>query len=363
MIYNVYHDRAREQAYAEAKARLEACYDDGKTHLEALCELNRIHLSNLSYLEQVAARYGLDAPLKLVNELQSERQQLSQVQAEIGLLEKKLEQPDISDEMDRQEYEAAEAQRQSKLAQAEMYRKNIAYLEELAEKHTNAAPLSLHNALREEAQRLLFVRQCITKLDQQMQALASALDQADHSERIGYRRADHRALIAQAHTAPAFHANTLKLIGSCALEQPIFCVITWGSQICVLAPQASGVQAGLIDLLYAYVEELSGEEPQCLELPCNPEKFYERFGQAVLARDIQYAKRTNAYEYMSMTPSFQADMRSLPDAEERVRVRFDFEFHPETDVTYLNADPGIVEGGRWLWWWKMQEARRRRKQR
>lgn len=378
MIYNVYHDVVREQAYIQAKAQLESCYDDGKSRLEALCKLNRIHLNNLAYLEQVASKYGLDVPLKLINELQDEREQLRLIQIEVDSLEKKLNQIELdslekklyqegaSSEINHQEYEAAEAQRRSKLIQAETYQQNISYLEELAEKQKGGAPLSLHNAFREEAQRLIFVRQCIAKIDKQMQTIASALDVGGSSPQIGYRRIAHRNLIEQARATQMFRPSTLKIIGLCSTEQNIFCVITWGSKICVLDFQSTPNRKRLTGLLCTYVEGVSGEKPRLLNLPNNLERFYESFGLAVLNRDLQYAQRTDQFSYMDLTPSFQALLSKYPLTSHPLtsntlgRVRFDFDFYLETDMVYINADQSIVGGGRWLWWWEMQKSRRRR---
>jgi hypothetical protein len=366
MIYNVYRDAAREQAYsqsyAQAKAQLESQYDDGKTRLETLCKLNHVHLNNLTYLEQVASKYGLDVPLKSINELQAERKQLRQVRTEIGLLEKKLNQEDTSREIDRQEYEAAEAQRRSKLIQAETYRQNISYLEELAGKQKSSVPLSLHNAFREEVQRLIFVRQCIAKIDRHMQILASALDIGGNSPQMGYRRKDHRGLIEQARASQMFQPSTLKIIGLCSIEQNTFCVITWGNKICVLDFQSPANEKRFAGLLCAYVENVSGEKPRLLDPPNNLDSFYERFGQAVLTLDFQYAEKVDMFSYMTMTPTFQAELsKSALNSKEFGRARFDFDFHLETDVVYINTDQSIVGGGRWLWWWEIRKSQRRRK--
>jgi len=328
---------------SEYHKELKASYADTRSRLEELCERDRIHRHNLAYLECLAAKYGMDTPLRVMNELQSEQAELAKVRDEIVQLEDLLKESGPSEETTKQEFAAAKEQLESRKVQVEVHEKNIAYLEGIVAKQGEAVPLSLHNIIQEEVERLLLTRRCVVKLDWHLQEIARQLD----GQLLPYtdfpldfkpvRRAEHSVLINEIYRqgkGATHDPHVLRIVGQCALDQNVLCIVTWRRTTCVVLSSAT---SGPVLRFLSFIAEKTGRTPELLEVPYDTGFFFQHFGDALITQEMRY---------------YSVSTR---------QKRFDFEFDPHTDLVYINTNQQVLGGDYSLPMWRRKERRKRRR--
>lgn len=322
--------------HSQHELQLQAQYDSLLPKLDEYLALEKIHRQNLAYLQMVSAKYSLDTPLKIANEMRDEQEQLDIARSEIGRLEHALTDQTSLKKIDQAKISAVEEELQTKKEQLEIHEKNIAYLNTLAERHGAEVPLSLHNTIAEEAQRFLFARRSIAKLSNVLSYILEV-----KSFGMGKPSGAHDAKIyamRNAASSTVLDERILEMIGKSAYENDILCVVKADKQIYFVTDRQPTPEEVFF---LASVAHESGRIPDLYCFPNDQLMFYARYGWQLVHSELDCYCRSRSMELK------------------------DIDFLPSNDFAYLETYHNIYYGnsGYEPAWWKRWLEKRNQKKR
>lgn len=294
-----------------------ALYSEAFIEMNRLIELDKIHRHNLNYLWKISAKYSIDTPLKVTNEIDEEQAEIKKIQDRVIEIENKIKPFETSPEgvliwnninkwLQERKTEAAKLQLENYMDLLKIHNSNLVYLHSLRDRKRN---ISYYNAIKDEANQFVGVRRQIVKLDWHLKRFDNYRYQAamNSGKDNGIGREN---LLDELRNDKSFSRNKfiLRIIGEAAFEQGILFLINWKLGIGFLSNRDTN---HLIIQVAHYLEFQTDRSSRLLSIRRNRDGLFICAGTDFLKRNL---------EYYSVTP----EMTSL-----------EYDFNNNLELTYL----------------------------